>query len=189
MKYTKDALVEQPAIKLYAALGWETLECWDEEFGANSQLGRNNRGDVVLANRLRPALERLNSVAPKLAIDEVVDAIARDRSAMSPIAANEKIYQLLREGYKYKASDDEEDDVTVRVVDWQIPEDNDFLLCSQMSITGEIETRRPDLLGFVNGLPLLFVELKARHKQLILLSNCRKIESHHHPQIAFYGGA
>ena len=44
---------------------------------------------------------------------------------------------------------------------------NDFLLCSQMSFTGEIETRRPDLIGFVNGLPLLFVELKASHRELI----------------------
>lgn len=167
MTYTEDALIEQPAIKLYAELGWGTLECWNEEFGAESYLGRDNRGDVVLPVRLRSSLLKLNPSAPALALDEAIEALSRDRSAMSPIAANEEIYQLLREGYKYKASDDEEEDVTVHVIDWQTPENNDFLLCSQMSITGEIETRRPDLLGFVNGLPLLFVELKASHKQLI----------------------
>jgi len=166
-KFTEDALVEQPAIKLYSELGWDTVECWDEPFGPESPFGRNNRGDVVLPNRLRPVLEQLNPDAPRLAIDEAVEALSRDRSAMSPIAANEDIYQLLREGYKYQASDDEEEDVTVRIIDWQSPENNDFLLCSQMSITGEIETRRPDLIGFVNGLPLLFVELKASHRQLI----------------------
>ncbi len=167
MNYTEDALVEQPAIKLYAELGWETVECWDEPFGPESTFGRNNRGDVVLPNRLRAALEKLNPAAPNLAIDEAVEELSRDRSVMSPIAANEEIYLLLREGYKYRGSEDEEEDVTVRIIDWQQPEHNDFLLCSQMSITGEIETRRPDLIGFVNGLPLLFVELKASHRQLI----------------------
>ncbi len=166
MTYTEDTLIEQPAVNLYSELGWETIECWDEPFGPESPFGRNNRGDVVLPNRLRPALEQLNPDSLKLAIDEAVEELSRDRSAMSPIAANENIYQLLREGYKYKASDEEED-VTVRIIDWQNPENNDFLLCSQMSITGEIETRRPDLIGFVNGLPLLFVELKASHRQLI----------------------
>lgn len=167
MKYTEDALVEQPAIKLYSELGWEAVECWDEPFDPESPFGRNNRGDVILPNRLHAALEKLNPATPKLVIDETIEELSRDRSAMSPVVANEAIYQLLREGYKYQGSGDEEEDVTVRIIDWQEPENNDFLLCSQMSITGEIETRRPDLIGFVNGLPLLFVELKASHRQLI----------------------
>ncbi|MET0118966.1 MAG: type I restriction endonuclease [Sedimenticola sp.] len=135
MFYTEDLLVEQPAVKLYSGLGWEAMECWGEEFGPETTFGRENRGDVVLPNRLRPALERLNPAAPKIAISEALEELCRDRSVMSPIAANEDIYQLLHEGYKYQASDDEEEDVTVRVVDWQNPENNDFLLCSQMSIT------------------------------------------------------
>jgi len=146
---------------------WEAITCWDELFGPESSFGRTSRGGVVLPNRLRPALENLNPDAPRLAIDEVVEALCRDRSAMSSIAANQEIYLLLREGYKYSASDEEEEDVTIRIIDWQNSERNDFLLCSQMTITGEIETRRPDLIGFVNGLPLLFVELKASHRQLI----------------------
>ena len=93
--------------------------------------------------------------------------MARDRSAMSAIAANEEIHQLLKQGYKFVDSTDEGDDVVVRFIDWNIPENNHFLLCSQMFISGEIETRRPDLIGFVNGLPLVFIELKASHKQLI----------------------
>jgi type I restriction enzyme, R subunit len=167
MTYTEDALVERPAIKLFDDLDWETLNCWDETFGEESPLGRENRGDVILLNRLRKALESFNPNAPKLAIDEAVEELSRDRSAMSPIVANEDIYLLIKGGYKYKASDDDEDDVTVKIIDWQNPENNDFLLCSQMSITGEIETRRPDLLGFINGLPLVFIELKASHRRLI----------------------
>ncbi len=167
MTYTEDALVEQPAIKLFEELEWDTLNCWDEDFGGDSSLGRENRGDIVLINRLRPALIKLNPDSPELAINEAIDALTRDLSVMSAIAANEQIYQLLKEGYKYTSPDENEDDVTVKIIDWQAPENNDFLLCSQMSITGEIETRRPDLLGFVNGLPLVFIELKSSHRRLI----------------------
>lgn len=167
MTYTEDALVEQPAIKLFAELEWETLNCFEEDFGEHSSLGREHRGDVVLPNRLRSSLEKLNPAAPILAIDETIDALMRDLSVMSAIAANEHIYLLLKEGYKYVTPDEDEEDVTVKIVDWQNPENNDFLLCSQMWITGEIETRRPDLIGFVNGLPLVFIELKSSHNNLI----------------------
>lgn len=167
MTYTEDALVEQPAIKLFADLDWDTLDCWNEDFGEDSLLGRENRGDVVLVNRLRPALEKLNPEASKLAIDEAIEALTRDHSVMSAIAANEQIYLLLKEGYKFVTPDEDEDDVTVKIIDWQKSENNDFLLCSQMWFTGEIETRRTDLMGFVNGLPLVFIELKASHRRLI----------------------
>ena len=167
MTYTEDALVEQPAIKLFDDLGWEALNCFEEDFGEDSFLGRENRGDVVLVNRLRPALEKLNPDAPKIAIDETIDALTRDLSVMSAIAANEQIYLLLKEGYKFVTPGEDEEDVSVKIIDWQNPENNDFLLCSQMWFTGEIETRRTDLMGFVNGLPLVFIELKASHKRLI----------------------
>ena len=61
---------------------------------------------------------------------------------------------------------DEERDERIRVVDWNTPGNNDFFLASQFWVTGELYTRRADLVGFVNGLPLLFVELKASHKAL-----------------------
>ncbi len=84
--------------------------------------------------------------------------------------ANREIYQLLKSGVKvsFKTDDNEEIDATVKVIDWNTPNNNDFLLASQFSITGEIYTRRADLLGFVNGLPLVFIELKAHHQRLEL---------------------
>lgn len=66
---------------LYSELGWDTVECWDETFGTESPFGRNNRGDVVLPNRLRPTLEQLNPAAPKLAIDEAIEGLSHDRSS------------------------------------------------------------------------------------------------------------
>ncbi|MEZ9723544.1 type I restriction endonuclease subunit R [Vibrio splendidus] len=170
MTYTEDGLVEQPAIALFDSLDWHTETCWDEAFGSHAEgdlaFGRENRNDVVLTNRLREALLKLNKGISPLILQEAIDEMRRDRSSMSDIAANEAIYLLLKDGYASTATSDDEEDYVVSYIDWEIADNNDFLLCSQMSISGEIETRRPDLLGFVNGLPLLFVELKTSHKNL-----------------------
>ena len=170
MTYTEDGLVEQPAIALFDSLNWDTETCWDELFGSEVDgdlaFGRETRNDVVLTNRLLNALKSLNNGISTLIIQEAIDEISRDRSAMSDIAANESIYHLLKDGYVYATDSEDEEDCVVSYIDWVCAENNDFLLCSQMTISGEIETRRPDLLGFVNGLPLVFIELKASHKNL-----------------------
>jgi type I restriction enzyme R subunit len=167
MTYTEDSYVEQPAINLFSSIGWQTLNCYSESFGAEGTLGRENRSEVILVRELRAALIQIN---PSCTIDEIdlaIEYLTRDRSVMSSIAANEACYKLLKEGVKVKACADDEDFITVQVIDWQSAENNNFLLCSQLWITGEIETRRPDLIGFVNGLPLVFIELKASSRQLI----------------------
>lgn len=167
MTYTEDALVEQPAINLFKETGWQTLDCYSETFGKNSLLGRDNRSEVVLVRELREALSVINPRCTSNEITLAIDEITRDRSAMSAIAANEFCYRLIRDGVKVAADAEGEEHVTVKVIDWQQPNNNRFLLCSQLWVCGEIETRRPDLIGFVNGLPLVFIELKASHRQLI----------------------
>ncbi|MBU1902678.1 MAG: type I restriction endonuclease subunit R, partial [Proteobacteria bacterium] len=95
--------------------------------------------------------------------------ILRDRSRMSLAAANKEVYDLIKNGIRVEIPDpDGEDDriEVVRVIDWEHPEENDFLLCSQLWITGDMYTRRPDLVGFVNGLPLVLMEFKAVHQRL-----------------------
>ncbi len=167
MAYTEDELVEQPAINLFYDIGWQTVDCYSETFGEEGTLGRDNRSEVILVRELREALITIN---PSCTINEInlaIEEIERDRSAMSAIAANEVCYKLLKEGVKVKADDDKEDFVTVKVIDWHNQDNNRFLLCSQLWVTGGVETRRPDLIGFVNGLPLVFIELKAAHRQLI----------------------
>lgn len=167
MSYTEDALIEQPAINLFSEIGWQTLDCFSESFGEDGLLGRDNRSEVVLVSELREALTAINPDCTANEINLAIEDISRDRSVMSAIAANEACYKLLKEGVKVKADADDEEFVTVKVIDWQNPKNNRFLLCSQLWVTGEIETRRPDLIGFVNGLPLVFIELKAAHRQLI----------------------
>ena len=161
--YTEDQLVEQPAIGLFADLGWQTVSAMEETLGAAGTLGRESKGEVVLATRLRAALVRLNPTLPAEAINNAIDEISRDRSAMLPEAANREVYRLLKEGTTVSVPDHEhggQKTERLRVVDWDNPENNDFLLVSQFSVTGALYTCRPDLVGFVNGLPWVVIELK-----------------------------
>ncbi len=178
--YTEDQLVEQPAIGLFAELGWTTVSALEETFGATGTLLRETKGEVVLVSRLRAALERLNPALPPEAITAAVDELTRDRSAMSLEAANREVYGLLKEGIKVSVPETDstphpsplpgrggegvksggQKTERVRVIDWEHPANNDFLVVSQFSVTGALYTCRPDLVGFVNGLPLVVIELK-----------------------------
>ncbi|HIC84954.1 MAG TPA: type I restriction endonuclease subunit R, partial [Desulfobacterales bacterium] len=169
MSYDEDTLVEQPAINLFEGMHWDVCHCYDEVLGLeNGTTGREERSDVVLVRRLYDAIEKLNPDLDELLIADVVAELIRDRSSMSDIAANEEIYKLIKEGVKVESIDEENSDtITVKIIDWESPENNNFFLTSQLWITGEVETRRMDLVGFVNGLPLVFIELKTSHRKLI----------------------
>lgn len=161
--YTEDQLVEQPAIGLFTALGWSTVSTMEEVFGPGGTLGRETPGEVVLVARLRAALEKLNPALPPEAISNAIDELTRDRSAMSIEAANREVYGLLKEGIPVSIPDRERGGQKIerlRVMDWENPANNDFLLVSQFSVTGTLYTCRPDLVGFVNGLPMVVIELK-----------------------------
>jgi len=173
--YTEDRLIQRPAILRFHDLGWEVADCFEEKCGVQGTLGRETRAEVVLVSKLRPALEKLNPEASPEAIDLAIEELTRDRSAQSPPQANREIYQLLKDGVKVALQSEgegnggqngEEEVETVRLIDWNRPEKNDFFLASQLWIAGEMYTRRADLIGFVNGIPLVFVELKASHRRV-----------------------
>lgn len=158
--YTEDQLVEQPAIRLFAELGWQVATPATDDAGL---LGRDTPSDVVLIPRLRDALTRLNPALPPEAITAAMDELTRDRSAMLPEQANREVYALLKDGIPVSVPDATNGGQKIerlRVIDWSTPDNNDFLLVSQISITGALYTCRPDLIGFVNGLPLVVIELK-----------------------------
>ena len=161
--YSEDRLVEQPAIELFAALGWETVSAREEVFGPGGTLGRETKAEVVLEPRLRAALIGLNPTLSSDAISFAVDTLTGDRSAMSLVAANRELYELMKDGIQVSVPDREhggQKAERVRVVDWQRAGANDLLLVSQMTVTGALYTCRTDLVGYVNGLPLVVVELK-----------------------------
>ncbi len=175
--YTEDNLVEQPAIKIFKdQLGYSFINAFNEKFTGQfnlsdkkqPQLGRETANEVVLLPVLRKALEKLNTGAPKEAIEQAIAEITKDRSVMSLAAANQEVYKLIRNGVKAEAQNDkgENEDYLIKIIDFDNPENNDFFIASQFWIVGDMYKRRADLIGFVNGLPLIFIELKAAHKNI-----------------------
>ncbi|MHB8509860.1 MAG: type I restriction endonuclease [Candidatus Dormibacteria bacterium] len=168
VRYTEDQLVEQPAIKLFEEIGWESINAYNETLGPDGRLGRDNKSEVFLFQRLRAAIERLNPGVPPEAVDQAVAEITKPRTAMHYARANQQIHALMRDRVEVDVR--QPDGTTLpeklTVIDWDNPEDNDFLLVSQLWIHSDLYHRRTDLVGFVNGIPLLFIELKASHRNL-----------------------
>lgn len=166
--YGELALVEAPAIDLFARLGWRTANLYTETFGKDGTEGRQSESEVILVRRLHVALERLNPALPADAYQQAIDELTRDRSKQLPANANREFYRLLRDRVKVRVPDEHGNPQTVdlKVIDWEHPENNDFFLAQQMWVAGDMYRRRCDLLGFVNGIPLVFIELKAPHVPL-----------------------
>ncbi|MEZ4790899.1 MAG: type I restriction endonuclease subunit R [Flavobacteriales bacterium] len=156
-------LVELPAMRLFEELGWQVASAKDEEFGEAGTLGRNHAKEVVLVPRLRAALGKLNATQSEEVITLAVDELVRDRSTKSLVQANQEVFTLLRDGLLLSVPDHErggQKQERLRLVDWETPEENDFLLVSQLKVSGILYNCIPDLVGFVNGLPWVTIELK-----------------------------
>lgn len=113
-------------------------------------------GSWRLVKRLNPSLSK---EALKLAEEE----LTRDRTAVIPVAANREVLNLLVDGVRVviKNQDGKFENILVNVIDWKDPTNNDFLAANQVWIEGVLHKRRPDTIGYVNGLPLLLAEWKA----------------------------
>ena len=161
--YSEDELIEQPAINLLAEMGWETLNCYSEFDRGDSPLGRQTKSEVVLTSRLQSALERLNPTATQEAIAKAIEELIRSRSLMSDVEANREIYTLLKDGIRVAISDPDGEGETIeilQVIDWENIGNNDFFAATQFWVTGEMYAKRPDLICFVNGIPLVLMEFK-----------------------------
>lgn len=163
VSYTELSLVEQPALELLQELGWTHGDLMTEVPGPANPTGRLSWRETVLPARLRAALGRLNPALPADALQQAEVQLTLDRSAMLPVAANRELWRLLREGVavELRQPDGSLKPDRVRVIDWVKPEANDFFIASQTWVASELYKRRPDAIGFVNGLPLLLCEWKA----------------------------
>lgn len=159
---SEDGLVETPGLDLLAELGWRHVNLMDEEPGPSNANGRLSFRDLVLPARLRAALKKINPALPDEALQQAELTLIADRSAMLPVAANRDVYRLLRNGapVQVKEADGSLRDERVAFIDWTKPFENDFFLASQFWIETNLYSRRPDAIGFVNGIPLLLIEWK-----------------------------
>ena len=168
--FSEDNLVEQTVIKLIKEV-WADSACHINAFKDEDdlKLGRDNQGEVVLKKYLLPALKKLNPALSADALAQAADSITRDRSNLSLVKANQEIYKLLRDGVNVSVTkaNGETGDERVRFFDFDAPAENHFLCVSQLWVVGEMYTRRADVILFVNGIPLVLLELKASHKSLV----------------------
>lgn len=177
MAYTdinsEDRLVQQTmAEHLETALGWESVYAWNQEtFGPDGTLGRTDRREVVLTRDLRAALVRLNPDLPAAALEDAVQRMTRHEASRSRLQHNQEFHDFIRDGVpvSYKDASGKLREKKARVIDFEAVENNRFLAVRELKITGlraPSYNRRADLICFVNGLPLVFIELKAVYKNI-----------------------
>lgn len=168
--YSEGTLVEESAIREFEKLGYTFLNCFNEKIRLDGKgtLGRKTKSEVLLFRKLREAIKKLNPDICPEAEDSAIRELAKDRSRLSPVKANQEVYSLIKNGVKVKVRNEkgEIEDRTIKIIDFENPENNDFFLASQFWIMGEMESRRTDLLGFVNGIPLIFLELKSTARRV-----------------------
>lgn len=123
--------------------------------------GRSSKKECVLPCILKASLVKINPHIPESIIDDVVKTLTRDFTGTDMVATNYDLYNKIRNQIKVKVRRNGRDDFDfVKLVDFDTPTNNTFTAVSQMWIRGKLYWRRPDVLIFVNGLPLVFIELK-----------------------------
>lgn len=162
--YTEDTLVQQTTAEyLEQQLGWDSVYAYNnEDFGPGGLLGRSSDREVVLTHYFREKLTELNPGLPEEAYDDAVRQIVATPATQSMVATNREKYDLIRNGVQVRFRNDEGELVRqrLRVLDFAKPENNHFLCVRELWVRGDLYRRRADIVGFVNGLPLLFMELK-----------------------------
>lgn len=167
-EYSEDALIQAPTAEfLHKELGWDSVMAQDEgPLVADGLLGRTADTQVVLTRDVQAALRRLNPGLPDAAYAQALEAVVQNDSTKTLVQMNQDKYRLLRDGVLVKfretsgKSAGQLVEKRLRLIDFDKPERNRFLAVRELWVRGPLHLRRPDLIGYVNGLPLVFVELK-----------------------------
>ena len=169
--YGEDKLIEETAIDLFGELGWDTAMAYDaEDFGVNSMLGRANRKETFLYRDVLQALKLYNPNLPEVAYQEAMQKLSEYSSSKTLGDTNFEKYDLLKDGIPVDYRNEKGEFIQaqrLRLFDFENPKNNKYIAIRQLWVEGNFGyLRRPDIIGFVNGIPLLFIELKAVHKNL-----------------------
>jgi type I restriction enzyme R subunit len=158
--FLDEAQVELVVLDILGELGWPRAFGPDIAFDGERP-ERTNYGDVVLVGRLRETLARINPNVPAEAIEEAVRKVTRTESP-SLVENNRRFHRMLTEGVpvEYHARDGRIVHEPVWLVDFADPDNNDWLAVNQFTVVEDRRNRRPDVVLFINGLPLVVIELK-----------------------------
>ena len=161
--YTENDIQESAGKLLHDELGWQVVFAYNKEvLGEKGTLGRKSYEEVVLWRYFRKALRRLNPWINDEQTAQAQRIFSDHLASASLMQTNEEKYRLIRDGIPVAARrrDGGTENKTAIVIDFANPENNDFLAVKEMKIHSRNYHRRTDIVGFVNGIPLLFVELK-----------------------------
>lgn len=170
--YSEDQLIEQTCIDIFKnQLQWEIANVYQgETFGASGTIGRESEADVVLKTRFYNAIQTLNPNLPKQAYDLAFEQLNNDDATKGLAEINHEKHNYLKEGIPVTYKNEKGEIVKnkrIKVFDFDTIENNNFLAVQQLWVEGKSKRkRRPDIVGFVNGIPLLFIELKAHHRKI-----------------------
>lgn len=167
----EDNLVQAAAVQFFQEeLNWESVFAYNEEvFGPEGTLGRTSEREVYLVRYLLQSLQKLNPGLPPEAYEAAIRQITQTRAGHKvDIRLNREKYNLFKNGVvvEYRTPSGEIKKPRLQVFDFTNVSKNHFLAVRELKVSGVIYNRRPDIIGFVNGIPLLFIELKNVNKNI-----------------------
>lgn len=162
--YSENILVQESSGKLLRdELGWEVKFAYNTEvLGKDGSFGRISYHEILLDRYFQSALKKLNPWINDTQMLEAQKALENRLSTSSLLQVNEEKYFLIRDGIPVtiKKPNGQNETKKATVIDFHNPDNNHFLAIKELKIHGDLYRRRTDIVGFVNGIPLLFVELK-----------------------------
>lgn len=162
--YSENILIQGSAGDLLRdELGWDVQFAYHtEKLGKNGTFGRTSYKEILLERYFTEALCHLNPWITDAQVNEALSTFTSYVSSASLLQINEEKYRLIRDGIPVTAKrpDGTTEQKRARVINFSDPLDNYFLAVKEMKIHGDLYRRRTDIVGFVNGIPLLFIELK-----------------------------
>jgi type I restriction enzyme R subunit len=162
--------IEQALVqRLRELYPFDSLNCHTKDpEDLNDGSGRASKRDVILTDRLKESALRLNPGIPAAVIAEALEKVTESRRSMPPVVANQEIYHLLRDSIPVEFDNEQgkRQRERVRFIDFGVPGNNQYLIITQLWIQGELGFRRTDVLLYVNGMPLVFIELKNSNVKL-----------------------
>ena len=169
--YSEDQLIQKSAADLLEnELGWTCVMAWDAEvLGETGTLGRKSYHEVLLTRHFCKALKSLNPWMTDKQLAEAVERMTERMSSQSLMQINEQKYQYIKDGIPVTRTkpNGETEEVKAKVIDFASPQKNEFLCVRELWVYGALYRRRADIVGFVNGIPLLFMELKNHDVEVV----------------------